>query len=269
MLSALAANPQGDALDAFRQLVQGRLDALRGLYAMAGQAFSTQHDLTSIAARWTQAPAMLFADALGPVSANLERAYGGLADAFGLAPARELREAAGAMATASLARRQAQAEYLALVGGALAAGAERLTERLGEMAQRGESVDSLLGLLRLWARATDEAMHQAMQDPKALEASAKLVRATTNARQQQQRVVAIVSHAINVPTRSEVDDAYREIQELKRELRRLRKRVAPTLAEPAADGAVADAAPKARPSRAAGRSGGRPGRGTNKKAVTA
>ena len=42
---------------------------------------------------------------------------------------------------------------------------------------------------------------------------------------QQQRVVAIASEALNVPTRAEVDDAYREIQELKREMRRLRKSI--------------------------------------------
>ena len=35
--------------------------------------------------------------------------------------------------------------------------------------------------------------------------------------------MAIASEALNVPTRAEVDDAYREIQELKRELRRMRK----------------------------------------------
>ena len=77
--------------------------------------------------------------------------------------------------------------------------------------------------MRLWARAADEAMHTAMRSPDALEASARLVRTATRSRGQQQRVVAIASQALNIPTRAEVDEAYREIQELKRELRRLRK----------------------------------------------
>jgi hypothetical protein len=93
------------------------------------------------------------------------------------------------------------------------------------MGKNGESVDSLLGLVRLWSRSADEAIHAAMQSPQALEAAARLVRASTQTRLQQQRIVAIASEALNVPTRAEVDDAYREIQELKRELRRLRKSI--------------------------------------------
>ena len=62
--------------------------------------------------------------------------------------------------------------------------------------------------------------------------SARLVRAASRARQQKQRVVAIASEWLNIPTRAEVDDAYREIQELKRELRRLRKSAARPPATP-------------------------------------
>jgi len=99
--------------------------------------------------------------------------------------------------------------------------------RLHEMGKEGKSVDSLLGLIRLWAQSTDAAMHDAMQSQPALEASAKLLRASNRARKQQQTMVALASEALNVPTRAEVDDAYREIQELKRELRRVKKLMAP------------------------------------------
>jgi len=159
------------------------------------------------------------------VSLNLERAYGGLADAFGLASSRDLQAALRAQATATLAKQQAQSEYLSLIVAALAKGSEGTMSRLADMGRKGESVDSLLGLVRVWSRAADEAMHAAMQSPKALEAAAKLVRASTQSRQQQHRIVALASEALNVPTRAEVDDAYREIQELKRELRRLRKSI--------------------------------------------
>ena len=106
------------------------------------------------------------------------------------------------------------------------------------MGRRGESVDSLQGLLRVWARSTDEAVHAAMQAPDALDASARLLRSTTVSRQQLQRMVGIASATLNVPTRIEMDDAYREIQELKRELRRLRKASPPASVAPVVGGDV-------------------------------
>ena len=106
------------------------------------------------------------------------------------------------------------------------------------------SVDTMLALVRLWARTMDEAMHDAMQSPRALQATAKLIRASASSRQQQQRIVAIASEALNVPTRAEVDDAYREIQELKRELRRLRKGVPLDSPTPAATPARKASSPR-------------------------
>ena len=231
--------------------VAGMADRLVGI----GKAVSGQPNLAELNARLTGAPLAAFGEALRPLSLNLERAYGGLADAIGLAPLREFEAAGRDTARASAAHRQAQVEYLEVVAGALHQGAAALTLRLGEMAQRGEAVDSLLALVRLWARTTDAAMHDAMQSPRALEASAKLLHAAAQSRLQQQRVVAIVSEALNVPTRAEVDEAYREIQELKRELRRMRKGlvVAPLPMAPASP--TRARAAKTAPTRKTGRKG--------------
>jgi class III poly(R)-hydroxyalkanoic acid synthase PhaE subunit len=229
---SLLAHPKPEeAFVAFQEMVQGQLQKLAEGLSGAGQALSSG---STSAAGWNLMgrPMAMFGQALQPLSLNFERAYGGLADAFGLAPSRELQGAARGMAAAALAKKQAQSEYLSLIVAAMAKGSEGLMSRLAEMGQKGESVDSLLGLVRLWARSADEAMHAAMQSPKALESAAKLVRASTQSRQQQQRIVAIASEALNVPTRAEVDDAYREIQELKRELRRLRKAIGAAAAEP-------------------------------------
>lgn len=229
-LRMLAAGRPGDEPAALQGLLQGggtAADLLVGLLrALSGP---------STLGQWLRdAPAGAIGDALKPLALNLEHAYGGVADAFGLAPLRELDRAWRETVSAALVHRRAQADYLAVVAGALGKGAEALTARLAEMAQRGESVDTLLALLRLYAHTVDQAMHAAMQSPPALEASAGLLRAAARLRQQQQRVVAVASEALNMPTRAEVDNAYREIQELKRELRRLRKAVVPVA--PAAGG---------------------------------
>ena len=221
-LQALAERRPGDEAQALQGLVQARVAALADPVAALGRMLAGSN-VAALGSALNGAPLAALGEALAPWSLNLERAYGGLADAFGLAPLRQLEQAVREASLATLAHRQAQLEYLEVVAGAAGQGAQALGARLAEMGRSGESVDSLLALVRLWARVTDEAMHRAMQAPRALEASAKLVRAATRARAGQQRVVAIVSAALDVPTRTELDDAYREIQELKRQLRRLRK----------------------------------------------
>ena len=244
-LRTLVTEPSGDPMHGFEQFMAKQVSGLAERLTGFGQTWAGAMNPGALSANVFGAPLAAFGDALKPLWLGRDRAYGGLADAFGLAPLRELETAGREMAQASLTQRQALQEYLEVVVEALRGGAELLTRRLVELGQRGESIDSMLGLVRMWARTTDEAMHGAMQKPRALELSARLLRASAESRRQQHRVVAIVSEALNVPTRAEVDDAFREIQELKRELRRLRKPVAAAL-EPAPE-AASEAAPEPAP----------------------
>jgi polyhydroxyalkanoate synthesis regulator phasin len=220
---ALIARRPGEELRAFEELVHDRMAGLGDKLAGVGEALSGHPDFKALMPGLAGAAMASITQALKPLSTNIERAYGGLADAFGLAPLRELDAAGRDMAVAALAHRRAQAEYLDVAMVAAGKGLEIMMARLAEMGGRGESVDTMLALVRLWAKTMDEAMHEAMQSPRALQASADLIRASARSRQHQQRIVAIASEALNVPTRAEMDEAYREIQELKRELRRLRK----------------------------------------------
>jgi hypothetical protein len=138
---------------------------------------------------------------------------------------REMQEAWVELGEAETERRAAQAAYVALAAKAWADGTRGLIARLEQMRQNGEQVTTFLGFVRLWAREADAAVHKAMQSEEGLAAAAFAVRATGRQRAALQRLVALASHTLNVPTRAEVDDAYREIQELKRELRRLKKGV--------------------------------------------
>lgn len=155
--------------------------------------------------------------------AGVERAFGGLGDAFGLGPVRELEQAWRDALHAGVERQRAQADYLGLVAEAWSEGTRGLLEQLAAMGARGDRVESLLGFVRMWAQAVDGPMHDAMQGERGLAATTQLMRATTRHREQLQRAVALACEALHLPTRADVDEAYREIQQLKRELRRLRK----------------------------------------------
>ena len=171
--------------------------------------------------------AMMPATSPNPLLTGMERTYGALADAFGLGSTRELNDAWGEVMRTAIAKQSAQAEYLVIVNEAWRRGTERFLLQLTEMAGRDERIESLLELIRHWAKAVDSAVHEAMQSEQGLQATANVVRAATRHRQQLQTAVGLVSEALNIPTRAELDEAYREIQELKREVRRLKKSARP------------------------------------------
>ena len=159
----------------------------------------------------------------GQLQHGIERTFGGLGDAFGLGPLRELEQAWREMLIASAAKQRAQVEYLALVAQAWNKGTLGLLQELQAMGARGERVESLLAFIRLWAKSVDAPLHETMQEARGLEVTAKVIRAASQHREQLQKTIGLASEALHVPTRKDMDDAFREIQELKRELRRLKK----------------------------------------------
>jgi Poly(R)-hydroxyalkanoic acid synthase subunit (PHA_synth_III_E) len=161
-----------------------------------------------------------------------DRTYGALGDALGLGVMRELYEAWQDMLTASTAHQEARANYAVLVQSALAQGLQRLITRLAEKANTGERIDSVLALLRLWAISTEEVMHETLQSEAGLAATAALTRSASTYRKRMQYVPAVLAGLLDLATRRELDEAYREIQVLKRELRALRPARGPASAAP-------------------------------------
>jgi len=123
---------------------------------------------------------------------------------------------------ATMAQSEARAAYAMLVQSAIAAGLQKLLRRLADMAERGERVDSVLALMRMWAVATEEAVHQILQSERGLEATAAVTRAGLAYRRRTQDFASIIADTLDMATRRDLDEAYREIQALKRELRSLR-----------------------------------------------
>jgi len=214
-----------DAVDRLLAALAEPLTALQSLPDWAGLAMSAQP--------WTSLFSGHVPGEQGkPVGANqlqlgIERTFGGLGEAFGLGPMRELQQAWREMLTAGIAKQRSQAEYLAIAVQAWVEGTQGLLQELQAMGARGERVESLLAFIRLWAKAIDGPMHDAMQNGRGLQATAKLIGASTQYRQHLQKAIGLASEAMYVPTRADMDNAFREIQELKRELRRLKKALPP------------------------------------------
>ena len=164
---------------------------------------------------------------------GFERTFGGLFDALGFGPMRKLQAACQELATASMAQNQSRAAYAMIVQGAFTSGLERLMQQLGAMADAGERVESVLTLLKMWAVNTENAVHEVLQSEQGLVATAALTRAGLSHRRKLQHVAGIVADSLDMATRRELDDVYKELHELKRELRALRQ-PAPAMAATAA-----------------------------------
>lgn len=220
----------------FQAMADGAADALNKLLAAMSSPLGALPDMTGLAPLLKPWAAMLPGLNLGAqghhagtsqLMLGMERTFGGLAEAFGLGPMRELEQALSEMLASSTAKQRAQIEYLAVVAQAWKAGTAGMLTELQAMGARGERVESLLGFIRLWAKAIDAPLHEAMQGTHGLEVTAKVIRASSRHREQVQKAIGLASEALHVPTRNDMDDAFREIQELKRELRRLRKALPP------------------------------------------
>jgi poly(hydroxyalkanoate) synthase III subunit E len=151
-----------------------------------------------------------------------ERTFGAVSDALGLGPMRKLQAAFGELMNAAAAQNEPRTAYAMLVQSAFASGWDELLRRLADKAQRGERVDSMLALIRLWASATEDAVHGVLQSQPGLDATAAVMRAALAYRRKLQSVAAIAADMLDMATRRELDEAYREIQQLKRELRSMR-----------------------------------------------
>ena len=161
------------------------------------------------------------------IATAFDRTYGALGDALGMTPARELHDAWRDVLAAGIAQQQARARYALIVQGAFAEGLQRLTRRLADRAQAGERIDSGLALLRMWAVSTEEVVHETLQSERGLAATTALARSSLAYRKRIQQVAAVLADLLDMATRRDLDDAYREIQQLKREVRALQQARAP------------------------------------------
>ena len=191
---------------------QGAESSLGGAAAATSPWQAISQPWVGMASQWAGAtPAQL--------ATVFDRTYGALSDALGLSPARKLQAAWQDLIAAGMAQQEARIKYALLVQSAFAEGFRRLMPDLADKASSGERIDSVLALLRLWAMKTEEVVHETLQSEAGLAATAALARSALGYRKQMQHVASIIADSLDMATRRELDEAYREIQALKRELR--------------------------------------------------
>jgi Poly(R)-hydroxyalkanoic acid synthase subunit (PHA_synth_III_E) len=178
------------------------------------------------------------AGAKNPLLDAMEHTYGAVSDALGFGAPRDFQKSMRAIIAAGIDRERAQVDLLARLNTAWPRIGEGVGKRLAELATQGKSPARLIELLRIWTEVSERVFHEILQSPEGLAAIAGYLRATTRYRIEVNRIIELVSEFYNIPTRAEVDEAYREIQSLKREVRALR-RATPSASIEATGGSVA------------------------------
>lgn len=118
---------------------------------------------------------------------------------------------------------------------------DRLYQRLVEMAEKGEQVDTMRGLYDLWVDCSEEAYADVVSTSDYAQLNAKLVNALMAWKHHNQLLMEEVSSAGNLPSKRDLDTAHQRIQALRREVNALREALGQQRAPTAAAAAPATA----------------------------
>jgi hypothetical protein len=113
--------------------------------------------------------------------------------------------------------------YEGVVAGAWVEANQRFAREVGERYRSGKEVPSGRDALRLWLDIANQTLLQTHRSPRFLEAQGQLLRDGMEFLLAERELVEHLVEPIGAPTRSEIDEVHRSVQELKRRVRALEK----------------------------------------------
>ena len=154
---------------------------------------------------------------------DMEPAFEGLADIPTVGVAREQQAKILRAFDAFVDLRKSSVKYHAAMTKAIEQAVERTMEHLAGLAQKGEQITSVRELMRVWVRIADQAFTELYNAEEFTAVQKDMSQAALTYKLAQREVLEMVFKSLDIPTRTEVDDAYRTLHNLKKEVRELRK----------------------------------------------
>lgn len=103
---------------------------------------------------------------------------------------------------------------------------EATIDRLAQLKAKGEKISSVRDLMKLWFTSADGTLMHVFNSPEFLAIQDEMTTANNELRIRQRAMLEDVYLQLDIPTRSEIDDAYKIIHDLKVEVRALKKALA-------------------------------------------
>jgi len=119
--------------------------------------------------------------------------------------------------------RKAMLDFNKLTTGAMKKAVETVMATLAEKSKKGEKIRSVRELNRLWLESADDVFTKMYASEEYLKAQRELSASGMSFKLMQQEVVEMLLKGLNLPTRSELDDAYKTLYELRKEVKVLKK----------------------------------------------
>jgi polyhydroxyalkanoate synthase subunit PhaE len=154
-----------------------------------------------------------------------ERTFGRLLESPSLGYSRELNEKLLRGFDAWLDFRRASAEYQVLLADGWARAFERLMHELAARAEEGETSQSLKQLLTRWGNVTDKVFEEVFRSDTYMRAQGRLVNTAMAYRIREQECADALLKSSHLPSRRELDEAYRTVYDLRKEMKALRRTV--------------------------------------------
>lgn len=154
-----------------------------------------------------------------------DQTFGNLTQSPGFGFTRELEKKASNAFASWQEMQQAGNEYQVVLADGWSGVFREVLQEIKDRIDQGKPIDSLRGLMRLWIDAADRSFDKVLRSDAYREAQGKFVNAYMIYRINEQKLFEELMKTSYIPTRSEVDEAHRNIYELRREVRALRKAV--------------------------------------------
>ena len=106
---------------------------------------------------------------------------------------------------------------------------EELMHELVSSQNKGETVENFRQFLQVWSSIFDRVFAQRFHSEDALEIQGKFMNAAITWRLHQQQLMEVFLKMNDLPTRSELDEVYRSLYELRKEVKNLKKTLAESL----------------------------------------
>jgi class III poly(R)-hydroxyalkanoic acid synthase PhaE subunit len=155
-----------------------------------------------------------------------ERTFGALLQSPSLGYTRELNEKITAGFDTWLHFRRASADYQAKLADAWTDAFDVLIHEMADRAEQGEMIGSVRDLLLLWGQVADRVFIDTFRTDEFIQIQGQFLQAAMTYRIQQREIAEASLSLYDLPTRSEVDEAHRNIYELRKEVKALKKALA-------------------------------------------
>jgi class III poly(R)-hydroxyalkanoic acid synthase PhaE subunit len=163
----------------------------------------------------------------------LGQSWAGLLNMPTLGLNREFQEKVNRWALCWLENQQALSEYQLLVGNVWLDAFAALMQKLIELAQAGKTIEGQRQLLDLWVEVADNKFIELFHSEAYATAQSRYVNGSMALRRHQRELLEVWLRQNDLPTRSDLDEAHRNLHDLRKEVKALKKALQAVTTAPA------------------------------------